>query len=117
MSVILPAKVKDGQLYINDVLADDVEIMGIGEKDSTGFVLFGREKSIYIIDTQPDLKELISKLIGVIENVISIASQDVVKQVTGGSGAPAVGITLPLDIEAQSKLEQIKSQLEGFKLL
>ncbi len=113
MSVILPASIKDGKLIIDGVEADDVPLSCLGEKPSNGYVIFGKDVCVYVVNTQPDLKEIVSELSEIVANVASVAGQMVVKQVTG----QAVGVSFPVDESAKAKLEAIKTKLDEFKFV
>ncbi|MGT9848781.1 hypothetical protein ACVSD9_07945 [Vibrio parahaemolyticus] len=117
---LLKAIISDGKLEVEiDGKTDqpnDVINVSAGEADSEGFLIMGEEFSIYITNTQLDAQAIIDKAIGIAEQAISIAGQNVVVSVTGGSGSPAVGEVRVLDEGAKSQLEQLKSDLEDLKL-
>ncbi|EPS5918249.1 hypothetical protein ACVGAB_000839 [Vibrio parahaemolyticus] len=117
---LLKAKIKDGQLEVTineeTLKPDDVINVSQGQEDSDGFLIMGDSFSIYITNTQLDAQTIIDKAIGIAEQAISIAGQNVVVSVTGGSGSPAVGETRVLDEGAKSQLDQLKSDLEDLKL-
>ncbi len=95
---------------------NDVINVSAGQEDSEGFLIMGHEFSIYITNTQLDAQTIIDKAIGIAEQAISIAGQNVVVAVSGGSGSPAIGTTQVLDAAAKGKLETLKSELEELKL-
>ncbi len=117
---LLKARISDGKLEIDldgeTLQPTDVINVSAGAADSEGFLIMGDEFSIYITNTQLDAQTIIDKAIGIAEQAISIASQNVVVAVSGGSGSPAIGTTQTLDAGAKGKLESLKSELEELKL-
>ncbi|EJU9535916.1 hypothetical protein N5M46_001238 [Vibrio alginolyticus] len=117
---LLKAKISNERLEVEvngeTYQPNDVINVSAGKADSEGFLIMGEEFSIYITNTQVDAQTIIDKVIGIAEQAISIAGQNVVVSVTGGSGSPAVGEVRVLDEGAKSQLEQLKSDLEDLKL-
>ncbi|MFV0448059.1 MAG: hypothetical protein ACK5MF_06310 [Vibrio sp.] len=117
---LLKARIKDTQLEV-DIEEEtqkpkDVINVSAGQEDSEGFLLMGHEFSIYLTNTQLDAQIIVNKAISIAEQAISIAGQQVVVAVSGGSGSPAVGTKQTLDAGAKSELENLKSELEELKL-
>ncbi|EGR2274506.1 hypothetical protein D1216_23175 [Vibrio parahaemolyticus] len=117
---LLKARISDGKLEVEidgeTYQPNDVINVSAGEADSEGFLIMGEEFSIYITNTQLDAQTIIDKAIGIAEQATSIAGQNVVVSVTGGSGSPAVGEVRVLDEGSKSQLEQLKSDLQDLKL-
>lgn len=117
---LLKAKIKDGQLQvvIGDKTLTPTDVINVsqGQADSEGFLIMGSEFSIYITNTQLDAQFIVDKAIDTVSEAISMAGQNVVVSVSGGSGSPAVGTTQPLDSGAKGNLEGIKQELEEYKL-
>lgn len=89
--------------------ANDVIIQGQGLGDSSGFVVIGEAIALYFVNTQPDLAQVIEKIVEAIDETIAIADQLVVKV----PAAPAV----PLDPVASANLALIKTDLQNIELV
>ncbi|CAH1521258.1 Whole genome shotgun sequence [Vibrio owensii] len=117
---LLRAKIIEAQVEVQidgkTLKPNDVINVSAGQADSEGYLIMGDEFSIYITNTQTDAQITIDKLIELTEQAISMAGQNVVVSVSGGSGSPAVGQTQPLDASAKSEIERIKQELEEIKL-
>lgn len=117
---LLKARIRDTKLEVEiggkTQTPNDVINVSSGQSDSDGFLIMGAEFSIYITNTQLDTQFIVDKAIGIAEQAISMAGQQVVVSVSGGSGSPAVGTKQPLDSSAASELEKLKQELEELKL-
>jgi len=117
---LLHARIRNAQIEVE--LDDEVyrpgDVINIcaGQEDSDGFLLMGQDFSVYLTNTQLDAQIVINKAIGIAEQAISIAGKNVVTQVSGGSGSPAVGKVEVLAADEKSALEQLKQDLEQLKL-
>ena len=89
--------------------ADDVLLLSAGAGDSSGFVVIGEAIALYFVNTQPNLAEVIAKIIEALDQTIQIANQLVVKV----PNTPAV----ILDAAAAAELEVIKTELAAIELL
>ncbi|MHA2782604.1 hypothetical protein [Vibrio harveyi] len=117
---LMKARIRDQQVEVdigeNTYKPNDVINITAGQADSDGYLIMGADFSLYITNTQLDAQTTIDKAIGIAEEAISIASQNVVVSVSGGSGSPAVGQIRVLDESAKSKLEDLKKELEEIQL-
>lgn len=107
---LLKAELKNGVVHIDDVPAADVEILAKGEKNSAGRVLIGDKFAVYIVDTQPDLVDVIGKLSEICEQLITIGNN---QYIVGAQGQVLGQPLLPVAQNA----ETLKQYLEGFKPL
>lgn len=105
---IIKAEIKDGKLSIENVNPDDVQIIGQGEKDSFGFVLFGDENCIYIANTQPDLQETINELAATCDEMATLCQTSI--------GAGTNTIDKPFIAQAE-KFQSISSKLKDMELI
>ena len=97
-------------MEINGLNPSDVKIICNGEADSSGFVIFGKDTAIYIVNTQPDLKDTIDKLVEVCDQIIEISKTQLA---LGGTGSVPLMPFAPIG----SKVEAIKKELEDKKLI
>lgn len=89
--------------------ADDVLLLSAGAGDSAGYVVIGEAIALYFANTQPDLAQVIEKIVEAIDQTIAIANQLVVKVPTS---PPVI-----LDAAAAAELEIIKTELENIQLI
>lgn len=108
--IILPAQIRDGRLLIEGANADDVLILSAHEADSDGFAILDKERTIYIVNTQPDLRRVMQKIGDLCDQVKAIGDQTIYIQ---GDGSKPMN---PYQ-SAGDAAAGIKSELENMKLL
>lgn len=107
---IIKASIKDGKLEINGLNPTDIKITCEGQADSTGYVIFGKGSAVYLVNTQPDLKETIEKLISVCDEIVKISKTQLM---LGGTGSAPLMPFEPMG----AAVDAIKKELEDKKLI
>lgn len=107
---LIPAKIIDGKLHLEEVVTEDVILLNQGVGDSEGQVFITDTHAIYIVNTQPDLQFAIDQLKEICEQLITIGNSE---YMTGAEkavfGTPLAGVA--------SSSESIKQALEEVKLI
>lgn len=85
----------------------DAVLNALGEKPSEGKLIISEEFAVYIVNTQPDLKELLGQVKSIVEQLSALCDIGVSRSPDSSPLAPAIKI----------EIEAIKTQLEGFKLI
>lgn len=106
MTKIVQASVVSGIVKIDGIDASDVQIIADGQADSSGYALIGHEFAVYIVNTQPDLKNIIEKLISLTEQLSLLAQTPVSKTPD----------QTPLNPAVQVEIDLLKSELESIEL-
>lgn len=86
----------------------DAILNALGEKPSSGKLLISEEFAVYIVNTQPDLKETISQLAELCGKLSTLCETSI------GGGTATIDKPYLL---LKPEFEAIKSQLEAFKLI
>lgn len=100
---ILPAHITGGKLVVDGSYPDDIPILCLGDADSSGFVVFGDTRAIYLTNTQTDVAQIAAYLADLSEMVASTAGS----VATNGK---------PLSPEVQVKALELKLNIEEYEL-
>lgn len=108
-----------GVVSVEGFAIPEAQLMSEGKAPSNGILLIERDKAIYLPFSVSDLKTTLEKVSAALQQV-STALQNLdaasIKAVSGGSGAPAVGVTTPPAATGQiSQINSIKSELDALK--
>ena len=97
--------------------AKNVKMLCAGIRETQGFVLISEDDAVYIASFLPNLKEIVDDLKSICDVMEKIGNQQFITSVTGGGGAPAVGVLgNPLLSVAESS-KAIKEKLEAVKFV
>lgn len=103
MSKVLPASCVGNVVSFQGFPVAGVTVQGAGVASSEGVLIIDEENSFYLANTSPDLNTTLEKLIAVLGKVKTgltktasglnkVDTAGYIKTVSGGSGAPAVGV-------------------------
>jgi hypothetical protein len=112
---ILPAKLSQGKVYVNNSLIQDTDILSQALKDSTGYVLIDGPKYFYLTKTTQDLADTLNIVVDLSKTLINLCEK-LTAAITPGTPA-SVAATFPADVssvrllvlEVSKKLEAIKN--------
>lgn len=90
MSKVLAASCEAGVVTCEGKVIAGAEILCEGIESSEGVLIIDQEKSYYLANTQPDLKEVIESLVEIITQVGAIATALDAVTVSPGSAAALI---------------------------
>lgn len=103
MSKVLPATCQAGVVTVEGKPVQ-ATIQSQGTKSSQGFTILDEDQAIYFPNSSDDIKELITSLVAIINQVATIATG--LDGATNSPGAQATNIT---------QLQSLKTQLDATK--
>jgi hypothetical protein len=108
---IIPAKVKNKKLIVNGIEPDDITLLSMGSGDSSGYLLIGKDNvAAYIVNTQPDLSNIIGQLTYICDQLVAIGDHAYI--------TAAQGQVLSTPLKAVSEqANAIKNKLEKMELI
>lgn len=102
--VLVAACDANSKVTVSGIEVDIAQILSEGKKASTGIVILNRDKAFYLTSNATDIKDLIIKLVDIVNQIATVASG--LDGATNSPGAQASAI---------AQIQTLKGELDAMK--